>query len=531
MSKNRLFVDMDGTLAKFHDEVNYLERMFEKDFFCNLEPFENMVQGVRQFIQDHPNIEVFVLSARVNGEPPYCEAEKNAWLDAHLPEIDAAHRIYTDVGKSKAEYIPGGVRETDYLLDDYNKGLNLWLYDGGSAIKCHNNINQRGLGAYGGSAGMMWTGNMVHVNDKPEMIAAELAQHMGLEHSLDKVIQAYMKEGGDLDLGREELYDRMDYENFSSPLNALRFITGFSDFREYAFTTKDGTSLHPTESQLKAICKNEFNTQQENDFLAILRDEPTELAEAVKESFANASKPIVGQIHYLGSDGKVGETLNFHSVEDMKSEITSSQSVGQPITVDWFVQSKRSPLISLTKKEELSNYLTSHFEISPADAGALSTAILTPYKDRTTSQNDTLCDSWHCYNPSCSFQEFLRIPKDVFEKKMEPYMGYVNQVSNIMKDFSDKQSVQDEFAEYMLFNHSPQDAACFVLEGIQEWARWDNDDAFKAGVAEQATELHDTIVDSVKKNQHGSSLDNMIANAQKKQGVPDSKNSLVDIEH
>ena len=28
----RLFVDMDGTLARFHDEVQYLERMFEKGF-------------------------------------------------------------------------------------------------------------------------------------------------------------------------------------------------------------------------------------------------------------------------------------------------------------------------------------------------------------------------------------------------------------------------------------------------------------------------------------------------------------------
>lgn len=26
----RLFVDMDGTLARFHDEVSYLERMWEQ---------------------------------------------------------------------------------------------------------------------------------------------------------------------------------------------------------------------------------------------------------------------------------------------------------------------------------------------------------------------------------------------------------------------------------------------------------------------------------------------------------------------
>jgi len=35
MSK-RLFVDMDGTLAKFHDVANYLEHMYEEDFFGEL---------------------------------------------------------------------------------------------------------------------------------------------------------------------------------------------------------------------------------------------------------------------------------------------------------------------------------------------------------------------------------------------------------------------------------------------------------------------------------------------------------------
>ena len=30
MARKRLFIDMDGTVARFHDEVDYLERMFEK---------------------------------------------------------------------------------------------------------------------------------------------------------------------------------------------------------------------------------------------------------------------------------------------------------------------------------------------------------------------------------------------------------------------------------------------------------------------------------------------------------------------
>lgn len=41
----RIFVDMDGTLARFHDEVGYLERMFEKGFLVDYNLFS------RQFRQ------------------------------------------------------------------------------------------------------------------------------------------------------------------------------------------------------------------------------------------------------------------------------------------------------------------------------------------------------------------------------------------------------------------------------------------------------------------------------------------------
>ena len=44
---NRLFLGMDGTLAPFHNEVQYLERMWEKDFFRNLKPFQNMIDAVK----------------------------------------------------------------------------------------------------------------------------------------------------------------------------------------------------------------------------------------------------------------------------------------------------------------------------------------------------------------------------------------------------------------------------------------------------------------------------------------------------
>ena len=36
LMSTKLFIDMDGTTCRFHDEVQYLERMFEEGFFKNL---------------------------------------------------------------------------------------------------------------------------------------------------------------------------------------------------------------------------------------------------------------------------------------------------------------------------------------------------------------------------------------------------------------------------------------------------------------------------------------------------------------
>ena len=155
-NRPRLFVDMDGTLARFHDEVQYLERMYEPDFFTNLKPFLGAVETVREVMRVHPDWEVYILSAAIPGDPPGCEKQKNAWLDMHLPEIDRAHRLFPPIGADKSEVIPGGIKETDVLLDDYNKNLEEWRTAGGVAVKFVNNINDRAL------KGPRWDGWRLH---------------------------------------------------------------------------------------------------------------------------------------------------------------------------------------------------------------------------------------------------------------------------------------------------------------------------------------------------------------------------------
>lgn len=137
-SKKRLFVDMDGTLAKWED-VPYFERLLEEGYFLERPPLQNVVDAVHILQQQHPDVEVFILSACLK-ESLYAEAEKNAWLDRYLPEIDSSHRLFPAFGEDKATAIEGGIQQNDFLLDDYSQ--NLFLFDPpATGIKLLNGIN------------------------------------------------------------------------------------------------------------------------------------------------------------------------------------------------------------------------------------------------------------------------------------------------------------------------------------------------------------------------------------------------------
>ncbi len=181
MSKKRLFLDMDGTLARFHDvDKTFIEAMWQPGFYAGLKPFANMVNGIKTFLRVHQDVEVYVLSAYLDTEPPFVVGEKNMWLDTYLPEIPAERRIFTKAGENKADYI-GGIGPEDYLLDDYNKNLFEFEVAGAHSIKFRNDVNHQGRGAYGGESGPLWGGALVSYNSSPEVIATYLACVMGLE--------------------------------------------------------------------------------------------------------------------------------------------------------------------------------------------------------------------------------------------------------------------------------------------------------------------------------------------------------------
>ncbi len=166
----RVFIDMDGTLARFHAENNYLERMYEPSFFSGLAPYENAVDTATK-LAEGGEAEVFVISAVIEGYPPGdCAEQKHAWLDEHLPMIDRAHRIFPPMGANKTEYVPEGVRADDLLVDDYNKNLEEWRTAGGTSVKFVNDINDRGL------VGKRWEGERVYYSASAEDTAARLGE-------------------------------------------------------------------------------------------------------------------------------------------------------------------------------------------------------------------------------------------------------------------------------------------------------------------------------------------------------------------
>lgn len=161
----RLFVDMDGTLAEFR-KVSVLEELYERGYFAQLPPQQNVVDAVRLLIGTATYMEVFILSS-VLFDSHFAMAEKNVWLDQHLLELDEGHRIFLPCGESKAIYVPERIRATDMLLDDYSQNLHDWNHADGLGVKLLNGINH----THGS-----WSGARIAFDRSPGQLANALLE-------------------------------------------------------------------------------------------------------------------------------------------------------------------------------------------------------------------------------------------------------------------------------------------------------------------------------------------------------------------
>ncbi len=143
MERIKIFIDMDGVLAEFN-HVDNIERLYEKGYFKELQPLENVVKGVKSLIGQvdrDKEMEIFILSS-VLKESSFALKEKNEWLDHYLPEINEEHRLFIEYGSSKSDAISSFGRNC-VLIDDYTPNLNDWKEKGGTAIKMINPVNDR----------------------------------------------------------------------------------------------------------------------------------------------------------------------------------------------------------------------------------------------------------------------------------------------------------------------------------------------------------------------------------------------------
>ena len=165
--KARLFVDMDGTLAVWKQAACF-EDLLQPGYFRDLPPYQTVLDAVKILCNTKPELDVYALSAYMP-ENPYAVHEKNAWLDAYLPEIDSEHRIFVACGSSKARAAANRLKtpcidNSFMLLDDYSVNLHEWKANRGSCIKLRNGIN--------GNGGT-WKGESVTRFDTAENYTAE----------------------------------------------------------------------------------------------------------------------------------------------------------------------------------------------------------------------------------------------------------------------------------------------------------------------------------------------------------------------
>lgn len=128
----KIFLDLDGTLARFNVK-NALER-FDKEvgFFANLLAYK----GIEVINELALTNQLFVISASPNDQ---ADSDKMVWLEKYLPNIKQENITLCRLGQNKAQIIQSKynivINEECYLLDDYTKNLNEWESFGGKGIK------------------------------------------------------------------------------------------------------------------------------------------------------------------------------------------------------------------------------------------------------------------------------------------------------------------------------------------------------------------------------------------------------------
>lgn len=127
----KIFLDLDGTLARFNVR-NALTRFDnEIGFFAKLLAYKNIEE-----INEMAKIgNVYIISASPNKQ---ADQDKMQWINKYLPSMPLKNIVFCRIGENKAEIIKEKVGvdiKGNILLDDYTKNLEQWESAGGVGIK------------------------------------------------------------------------------------------------------------------------------------------------------------------------------------------------------------------------------------------------------------------------------------------------------------------------------------------------------------------------------------------------------------
>lgn len=131
--EKKIFLDLDGTLAKFNVPNALTRFKTEKGFFANLKAYKG-IEKINEMAKNYTNY-MYIISASPNKQ---ADNDKMLWISKYLPNIKKNHIILCRCGENKASILAKKgleINKNCFLLDDYTKNLIDWELFGGTGIK------------------------------------------------------------------------------------------------------------------------------------------------------------------------------------------------------------------------------------------------------------------------------------------------------------------------------------------------------------------------------------------------------------
>ena len=128
----KIFVDMDGTIARFNIKNALQNFATQEDFFSKLKAYKN-INSINELAKGG---NIYIISASPNKN---ADMHKIIWLQKYLPNLKKENITICRIGENKAKVIQEKynitIDNTCMLLDDYTKNLVEWEEYGGKGIK------------------------------------------------------------------------------------------------------------------------------------------------------------------------------------------------------------------------------------------------------------------------------------------------------------------------------------------------------------------------------------------------------------